>query len=126
MCRTHATQFSSSQSQLADSTCPCPVQRAASRTRKETSKLRGHLETLLLSNYGLRWNMAKDLAPGAVYSAINTAYRQHLDSIIDMDDAKQPARMDPLQRAASLLRGVLEEGNGREGSSGGQGQFAYA
>ena len=70
------------------------------------------METLLLSNYGLKWNTAQELAPGEVYAAISRAYRQHLEALESQQADKS------LRTAASLLRGVLEGGQG-----GGQGNL---
>lgn len=89
----------------------CWLQNKASRTRNQRTKLRTHVETLLLTNYGLKWNMAQGLAPGQVYVTINEAFKRHLDELEQM-----PA--SPMQRAASLVRAVLDEkrpGDSREG-----------
>lgn len=80
------------------------VQESASRLRNQRTQLRTHMETLLLTAYGLKWNLAKQLGPGDVYGAIHRACREHLESI----EAQSPH--PPLKQAASMLRDVLESG----------------
>lgn len=77
------------------------VQENGGRTRTDSSALRAHLDTLLLTHYGLKWNAAFSLPNGQVYKHLNNAYRQHLDLLDDLPQS-------PVQRLASAARDLLQ------------------